>query len=110
MRINVADRQVYWHTNTKKRQKDVCRTGCHKPTDGHVMVGNSVHEYDRWAEMEKSRLYVFYGLCNCIISYCILEIIIDTERYVDLLCDTTSCFYFRTNEQRTITLGVMDTN
>jgi len=74
------------------------------------MVENSVHEYDRWAEMEKSRLYVFYGLCNCIISYCILEIIIDTERYVDLLCDTTSCFYFRTNEQRTITLGVMDTN
>jgi len=52
------------------------------------MVGNSAHEYDRWAEMEKSRLYVFYGICNCIISYYILETIIDTKRYVDLLCDT----------------------
>jgi len=66
------------------------------------MVGNSAHEYDRWAEMEKSRLYVFYGICSCIISYYILETIIDTERYVDLLCDTISCFYFRTNEQRTV--------
>jgi len=60
--------------------------------------------------MEKSRLYVFYGICNCIILYYILETIIDTERYVDLLCDIATCFYFRTNEQRTIILGVMDTN
>jgi len=38
--------------------------------------------------MEKSRLYAFYGIYNCIISYFILETNIDTERYVDLLCDT----------------------
>ena len=38
--------------------------------------------------MEKSRLYAFYGIYNCIISYYILETNIDTERYVDLLCDT----------------------
>jgi len=88
----------------------VCRAGCHRPTDGHVMVRNSAHEYDRWADMEKSRLYVFSGICNCIISYYILETIIDTERYVELLCDTATCFYFRTNEQRTIILDVMDTN
>jgi len=60
--------------------------------------------------MEKFRLYVFYGICNCIISYYILETIIDIERYVDLHCDINTCFYFRTNEQRTIILGVMDTN
>jgi len=67
--------------------------------------------------MEKYRLYVFYGICNCIISYYIFETIIDTDRYVDftdryvdLLCDTATCFYFRTNEQRTVILGVMDTN
>jgi len=55
--------------------------------------------------MKKSRWYVFYGICNCIISYYILETIKDTERYVDLLCDTAVCFYFRTNGQ-----SVMDTN
>ena len=43
---------------------------------------------DRWAEMEKSRLYVFYGICNCIISYYVLETIIDTERYVERYVDT----------------------
>jgi len=45
--------------------------------------------------MEKSRLYVLYGIYNCIISYYVLETIIDTERYVDLLCDTATCLYFR---------------
>jgi len=47
--------------------------------------------------MEKSRLYAFYGIYNCIISYYILETNIDTERYVDLLCDTAPRFCFRTN-------------
>ena len=74
------------------------------------MVRTSAHEYDRWADMEKYRLYVFYEICNCIISYYILETIIDIESYVDLLCDTATCFYFHTNEQQTIILGVMDTN
>jgi len=49
--MNVTDRQVYWHTDTKKDRKHVCRTGCHRPTDGHVMIENSAHEYDRWADM-----------------------------------------------------------
>jgi len=53
---------------------------------------------------------MLHGICNCIISYYILETIKDTERYVDLLCDTARCFYFGTNKQRTIRLGVMDTN
>ena len=60
--------------------------------------------------MEKSRLYVFYRICKRIILYYILETIIDIERYVDLLCDTATCFYFRTDERRTIILGVMDIN
>ena len=50
VRMSVTDRQVYWHTDTKKTER-LCRAGCHRPTDGHVMVGNSADEYDRWADM-----------------------------------------------------------
>jgi len=47
VRMNVTDRRVYWHTDTKKNTERLCRAGCHRSTDGHVMVGNSAHEYDR---------------------------------------------------------------
>jgi len=46
VRMNVTDRWVYWHTDTIDTER-LCRAGCHRSTDGHVMVGNSVHEYDR---------------------------------------------------------------